>query len=183
MAYSSITHAGFLLVGVVALNKSGLSASLFYLVAYGFATLGAFGIITLIRDSAGEVTDLNRWVGLGKRSPVVATAFSFFLLSFGGVPLTAGFIGKFSIFSAAYESGNIAIVVVGVLASAIALFFYLRVVMMLFFAEPKDDAISVVIPSLFTRIAITICFVMTVVLGVYPSLVLNMTQTFGTFLH
>ena len=183
LAYSSITHAGFLLVGVVALNKSGLSASLFYLVAYGFATLGAFGIITLVRDSAGEVTDLNRWVGLGKRSPVVATAFSFFLLSFGGVPLTAGFIGKFSIFSAAYESGNIAIVVVGVLASAIALFFYLRVVLMLFFAEPKDDVVSVVIPSFFTRIAITICFAMTVVLGVYPSLVLNMTETFGTFLR
>jgi len=119
LAYSSIAHAGFLLSGVVALNKDGLAASLFYLFAYGFATLAAFGIITLIRDSTGEVTDLNRWVGLGRKSPLVSAAFAFLLLSFAGIPLTAGFVGKFAIFSAAYKSGNISLVVVGVLASAL----------------------------------------------------------------
>jgi NADH-quinone oxidoreductase subunit N len=111
LAYSSIAHAGFLISGVIALNKSGLDASIFYLFAYGVATVGAFAIVTLVRDSAGEVTDLNRWSGLGKRSPWVATAFAGFLLAFAGIPLTSGFIGKFSIFSAAYEGGSTAILI------------------------------------------------------------------------
>ena len=183
LAYSSITHAGFLLIGVIALNKNGLSASLFYLIAYGFATLGAFGVVTLVRDSAGEVTDLNRWVGLGKKSPVVAAAFSLFLLSFGGVPMTSGFIGKFSIFSAAYEGGNIVLVVVGVITSAIALFFYLRVVLMLFFADPTNDSVSVVIPSIMTRIAIGLSVAVTLILGLFPDLLLHITSQYATFLR
>ena len=79
LAFSSIAHAGFILTAVVSLNKNALSATLFYLVAYGIATIGAFGIVTLVRDSAGEVTDVNRWVGLGKKSPIVAATFSLFL--------------------------------------------------------------------------------------------------------
>ncbi|NBQ34957.1 MAG: NADH-quinone oxidoreductase subunit NuoN, partial [Actinobacteria bacterium] len=156
LAYSSIAHAGFLLSGVVALNKDGLAASLFYLFAYGFATLGAFGIIALIRDSSGEVSDLNRWVGLGKKSPLIAATFSFLLLSFAGIPLTSGFVGKFAIFSAAYESGNIALVVVGVLASAIAAFFYIRVIIMMFFTDPVNNSVSVIIPSIKSRVSIII---------------------------
>lgn len=182
LAFSSIAHAGFLLTGVLALNKSGLSASLFYIVAYGFTTIGAFGIVTLVRDSAGEVTDLNRWIGLGKKSPFIAGMFVLFLLSFAGIPLTSGFIGKFSLFNAAYETGNITVVVVGVLASAVAAFFYLRIVVMLFFTEPTNDSVTVVIPSIMTRFAITFCALVTVVLGVYPSLLLNTTQTFANFL-
>ena len=116
LAFSSIAHSGFILTAVVSLNKNALSATLFYLLAYGVATIGAFGIVTLVRDSAGEVSDVNRWVGLGKKSPLVASAFSLFLLSFAGIPLTSGFVGKFSIFSAAYESGNIYLVVAGVLS-------------------------------------------------------------------
>ena len=118
LAYSSIAHAGFLLTGVIALNKAGLEASLFYLFAYGITTVGAFAIVTLVRDSAGEVTDLNRWKGLGKRSPWVAIAFATFLLSFAGIPLTSGFIGKFSIFSAAYENGATAVEVPSILTRA-----------------------------------------------------------------
>ena len=182
LAFSSIAHAGFLLTGVLALDKSGLTASLFYLVAYGFTTMGAFGIVTLVRDSAGEVTDLNRWAGLGKKSPMVAGAFVLFLLSFAGIPLTSGFIGKFSLFQAAYETGNIAVVVVGVLASAVAAFFYLRIVVLLFFTEPTSDTVSVVIPSIMTSIAITVSALVTIVLGVYPSLLLNTAQSFANFL-
>ncbi len=182
LAFSSIAHAGFLLTGVIALNKAGLQASLFYVVAYGFTTLGAFGIVTLVRDSAGEVTDLNRWVGLGKKSPLIAGTFVLFLISFAGIPLTSGFIGKFSLFNAAYESGNILVVVVGVLSSAVAAFFYLRIVVMLFFTEPANDSVTVVIPSVMTRIAITVCALATIILGVYPSLLLNTAQTFANFL-
>jgi len=183
LAFSSIAHAGFLLTGIVALNQSGLKASLFYLVAYGFATLGAFAIVTLVRDSSGEVTDMNRWVGLGKKSPLIAGAFCLFLLSFGGIPLTSGFIAKFSIFTAAYESGNISVVVFGVLTSAIALFFYLRVIVMLFFTEPKSDVVTVSVPSPQVSFVVAASVIVTIVLGVYPSLLLNSAQSFASFLR
>jgi len=183
LAFSSIAHAGFLLIGVIALNQSGLKAALFYLVAYGFATLGAFTVVTLVRDSSGEVTDMNRWVGLGKKSPLIAGAFCLFLLSFGGIPLTSGFIAKFSIFTAAYEGGNTTIVVFGVLTSAIALFFYLRVIILLFFTEPKSDVVTVSIPSLKVSFVLAASVIVTILLGVYPSLLLNSAQSFATFLR
>ena len=182
LAYSSIAHAGFLLSGVVALNKDGLAASLFYLFAYGLTTIAAFGLITLVRDSSGEVTDLNRWTGLGKKSPLVAAAFSFILLSFAGIPLTSGFIGKFAIFSAAYKSGNISLVVVGVLSSAIAAFFYIRVIIMMFFTDPVNDSVSVVIPSVKSRISIIAATVISIILGLMPSLLLNAATTYANFI-
>ena len=169
LAYSSIAHAGFLLSGVIALSKSGLDASIFYLFAYGVATVGAFGIVSLIRDSSGEVGDLNRWSGLGKRSPLLASTFAFFLLAFAGIPLTSGFIGKFSIFSAAYESGNTSILIAGVLSSAVAAFFYIRVIVLMFFKDPVEDGTSVLIPSALTTITITISAVITLILGVFPA--------------
>ncbi len=183
LAYSSIAHAGFLLAGVVALNKSGLEASIFYLFVYGVATVGAFGIVTLVRDSAGEVTDLNRWSGLGKRSPWVATAFAGFLLAFAGIPLTSGFIGKFLIFSAAYENGSTAILITGVLSSAIAAFFYIRVIVLMFFKDPVEDGTSVVIPSLYTQITITLATIVTFVLGIYPTPLINFIQSTAQFLR
>jgi NADH-quinone oxidoreductase subunit N len=182
LAYSSIAHAGFLLLGVVSLSKEGLAASLFYLFAYGFTTIAAFGIISLVRDSTGEVSDLNRWVGLGKKSPLVAAVFSFLLLSFAGIPLTSGFIGKFAIFSAAYQSGNVSLVIVGVLASAIAAFFYIRVIIMIFFTDPVNDSVSVVIPSIRSRIAISCATLISLVLGVFPSLLLNTANTFANLI-
>ena len=183
LAYSSIAHAGFLLSGVIALNKSGLDASIFYLFAYGVATVGAFAIVTLVRDAAGEVTDLNRWSGLGKRSPWVATAFAGFLLAFAGIPLTSGFIGKFSIFSAAYESGSTAILITGVLSSAIAAFFYIRVIVLMFFKDPIEDGTSVVIPSVYTQITIAISAVVTFALGIYPTPLINFIQSTAQFLR
>ena len=183
LAYSSIAHAGFLLTGVIALNRAGLAATLFYLFAYGFTTIGAFGVITLVRDSSGEITDLNRWAGLGRRSPRTAALFSFFLLAFAGIPLTSGFIGKFSIFTAAYESGNIAIVVIGVLSSAIAAFFYIRVIVMMYFAESHEDSLTVVIPSPLTSIAIWVSGAVTLILGVYPTPVLNAINTLAIFIR
>jgi NADH-quinone oxidoreductase subunit N len=183
LAYSSIAHAGFLLSGVIALNKSGLDASIFYLFAYGVATVGAFAIVTLVRDAAGEVTDLNRWSGLGKRSPWVATAFAGFLLAFAGIPLTSGFIGKFSIFSAAYESGSTAILITGVLSSAIAAFFYIRVIVLMFFKDPIEDGTSVVIPSVYTQITIVISAVVTFALGIYPTPLINLIQSTAQFIR
>jgi NADH-quinone oxidoreductase subunit N len=183
LAYSSIAHAGFLLAGVIALSKAGLEASIFYLFAYGIATVGAFGIVTLVRDSAGEVTDLNRWSGLGKRSPLIASAFAFFLLAFAGIPLTSGFIGKFSIFSAAYESGSTAVLIAGVLSSAIAAFFYIRVIVLMFFKDPVEDGTSVVIPSGLTTTTIAVTSVITLVLGIYPAPLINFIASSAFFIR
>jgi NADH-quinone oxidoreductase subunit N len=183
LAYSSIAHAGFLLAGVVALNKAGLAATIFYLLAYGIATVGGFAIVTLIRDSAGEVTDLNRWSGLGKRSPLLAGSFGFLLLAFAGIPLTSGFIGKFSIFSAAYESGSTAILIAGVLSSAIAAFFYVRVIVLMFFKDSVEDGTSVVIPSALTTITITASVLITLILGIFPSPVLNFIENLAFFIR
>jgi NADH-quinone oxidoreductase subunit N len=183
LAYSSIAHAGFLLTGVIALNKAGLDASIYYLFAYGVATVGAFAVVTLVRDSAGEVTDLNRWAGLGKRSPWVATSFATFLLAFAGIPLTSGFIGKFSIFSAAYEGGSRSVVIAGVLSSAIAAFFYIRVIVLMFFSDPLEDATSVVIPSILTRITVLFAVVVTIFLGVFPSPLLDFISNIAIFIR
>jgi NADH-quinone oxidoreductase subunit N len=183
LAYSSIAHAGFLLAGVIALSKSGLEASIFYLFAYGVATVGGFAIVTLIRDSAGEVTDLNRWSGLGKRSPIVAGTFAFFLIAFAGIPMTSGFIGKFSIFSAAYESGSLAILIAGVLSSAVAAFFYIRVIVLMFFKDPVEDGTSVVIPSALTTTTITVSAALTLILGLFPAPLINYIATTATFLR
>ena len=183
LAYSSIAHAGFLLAGVIALSKSGLDSSLFYLFAYGIATLGAFAVVTLVRDAAGEVADLNRWSGLGKRSPLTAAVFALFLLTFAGIPLTSGFIGKFSIFSAAYQSGSTAVLIAGVLSSAIAAFFYIRVIVLMFFKDPVEDGTSVILPSALTAISIAIAAVVTIVLGVFPAPLLNFIETTAFFIR
>ena len=183
LAYSSIAHAGFLLSGVIALNKAGLDATLFYLFAYGVATVGAFGVVTLVRDSAGEVTDLNRWKGLGKRSPFAASAFALFLLAFAGIPLTSGFIGKFSIFSAAYESGAKGVVITGVLSSAIAAFFYIRVIVLMFFTDATEDGTGVEVPSILTRSTIVVAGVITLALGIYPAPLLNLISDIATFIR
>ena len=183
LAYSSIAHAGFLLSGVIALSKSGLDASIFYLFAYGIATVGAFGIVTLVRDSSGEVGDLNRWSGLGKRSPLLASTFAFFLLAFAGIPLTSGFIGKFSIFSAAYQSGSTTILIAGVLSSAIAAFFYIRVIVLMFFKDPVEDGTSVIIPSALTTATISISAVITLVLGIFPAPLIDFITNTARFIR
>lgn len=183
LAYSSIAHAGFLLSGVYALSGSGLSSSVFYLATYGLTTIGAFAIVTLIRDSSGEVTDLNRWAGLAKRSPLVATLFAIYLLGFAGIPLTAGFIGKFTIFTAAYEAGGTPLVIAGVLSSAVAAFFYVRVIVLMFFKDAPEDGTSVVIPSVLTRSVVLISGVATILFGVIPTPLINFINTYASFIR
>lgn len=183
LAYSSIAHAGFLLLGVYALSQSGLRASIFYLATYGFTTIGAFALVTLIRDANGEVTDLNRWAGLAKRSPLIAGLFAAYLLGFAGIPLTSGFIGKFSIFSAAYEAGGTALVIVGVLSSAVAAFFYIRVIVLMFFREPIEDGTTVVIPTSLTRSVVLISGIATLVFGVIPTPLINFINNYATFIR
>ena len=183
LAYSSIAHAGFLLLGVYALSQNGLRASIFYLATYGITTIGAFALVTLIRDANGEVTDLNRWAGLAKRSPLIASLFAAYLLGFAGIPLTSGFIGKFSIFSAAYEAGGSVLVIVGVLSSAVAAFFYIRVIVLMFFRDPVEDGTTVVIPTSLTRSVVLISGIATILFGVLPTPLINFINNYASFIR
>jgi NADH-quinone oxidoreductase subunit N len=183
LAYSSIAHAGFLLVGVVATSQAGLSATLFYLLAYGFTTIGAFAVVTLVRDSAGEATHLSQWAGLGRRSPLVAGIFALFLLALAGIPLTSGFVGKFAVFQAAIAAGATPLVVIAVVASAVAAFFYVRVIVLMFFNEPALDGPTVALPGIFTTAAVTLGVAVTVLLGVYPQPLLDLANNASVFVR
>jgi NADH-quinone oxidoreductase subunit N len=180
LAYSSIAHAGFILTAVVAASVQGLSSSLFYLASYGLTTIGAFAVITLVRDPGGEADHLSRWAGLGKRSPLVAGLFALFLLTFAGIPLTSGFIGKFAVFQAAIAGGALPLVIVGVVSSAIAAFFYVRVIVLMFFSDPVPDGPEIVVPSVFTGTAVALGTVATVVLGIVPEPVLSLANHAAT---
>lgn len=182
LAYSSIAHAGFILTGVLAFDRTGLSGALFYLVAYGFTTIGAFAVVTLVRDSAGEATQISQWAGLARRSPVVAGVFALFLLAFAGIPLTSGFTGKYAVFAPAIAHGGTWLAVIGVLSSAVAAFFYVRVIVLMYFTEPDSDAVTIASPSAFTIAAIGIGAAVTVLLGVLPSLLLDLANRSAQFL-
>ena len=187
LAYSAILNAGYILLGVISTTTKGVSSTLFYLAAYGFATIGAFAVVTLVRDSAaaggGEATDLSAWAGLGKRSPLVAGVFTVFLLAFAGIPLTSGFMGKFALFTAAVDGGAWPLVVVGVIASAAAAFFYVRVIVLMYFSEPAADGPVVAVPSPMTTAALTIAVVATVALGVLPQAALNLADKAAFFVQ
>lgn len=174
LAYSSIAHAGFLLLGVLAVNKDGLSGSLFYLAAYSFTSLGTFGVVTMIRDASGEANQLGQFAGLGKKSPLLAGSFAFLLLALAGIPLTSGFTGKFAVFAAAFEAGAAPLVVLAVIASAIAGFFYVRLIVLMFFTEATNDEVAVVVPSVFTKTAISASVLVSALLGVVPGPVLDL---------
>ncbi|MDX6758325.1 NADH-quinone oxidoreductase subunit NuoN [Streptomyces sp. F8] len=183
LAYSSVAHAGFILAGVIATSAEGVQSVLFYLAAYSFVTIGAFAVVTLVRDAGGEATHLSKWAGLGRRSPLTAAVFAVFLLAFAGIPLTSGFTGKFAVFSAAAEGGAGALVVIGVLSSAIAAFFYIRVIVLMFFSEPKADGPTVAVPSPLTMTTIAVGVAVTLVLGLAPQYFLELAGQASTFVR
>jgi NADH-quinone oxidoreductase subunit N len=191
LAYSSIAHAGFILVGLLAVDRSGVQGVLFYLAAYGFTTIGAFALVSLVRTSTvdggigGEATHLSQWAGLGKRSPIFAAMFALFLLAFAGIPLTSGFTGKYAVFSAALDQAAYGplLVIFGVLASAIAVFFYVRVIVLMYFSEPSGDDTTVIAPGMMSWTAAGIGAAVTVFLGVAPTYVLHLAQNSSTFIR
>lgn len=249
LAYSSIAHAGFLLVGIAGFNSQVQSSTLFYLLAYGIATIGAFGVVTLVRERRitpgtgedngpvgddgvvlGEATEIAQWAGLGRKAPWLTAAFALFLLSMAGIPLTAGFIAKFGAFTGATTGGLWWLAVLGVLASVVAVAFYLRLLVVMVFqraedepaesqvalletapgAEPGEAEVStsgsagtggtaaatltkvqvttaqrVVVTVVRSRgpaaVAIAVCAIATVILGVFPSPVLSLVEQASKF--
>ena len=183
LAYSSVAHTGFILVGVIALSPKGLSGTLFYLLAYGFTTLASFAVVTLVRDSSGEATHLSQWAGLGRKSPLVAASFAFLLAALAGIPLTSGFTAKFAVFTAGYEGGAVPLVIVGVIASAVTAFFYARVIVLMFFSDAPPDGPTVSVPSLYTAGVIAVGVAVTVVLGVAPQAFLDLAGDASRFVY
>ncbi|UOY01009.1 NADH-quinone oxidoreductase subunit NuoN [Blastococcus sp. PRF04-17] len=185
LAYSSIAHAGFLLTGVIGLGAAGegygLPATLFYLLTYGLTTIGAFALLTLIRDGDGEATHLSQWAGLASRSPLVAAVMTLFLLALAGIPLTAGFTGKFAVFRAAIEDGAWPLVLVALLASAVAAFFYLRVIVLMYFSPPAPDGPTVGVPGLPTTLVLAVTATATLALGIVPGAVLDLAESAARF--
>ncbi|WP_372735543.1 NADH-quinone oxidoreductase subunit NuoN [Nocardioides sp.] len=212
LAYSSIAHTGFLLTGLLGLQTltdvgpneiNSLQAVLFYLATYGPATIGAFAVVTLVRDAGGEATSFDKWVGLGRRSPLVAGVFGLFLLSMAGIPLTAGFMGKWAVFTVAMSAGAWPVVLVAIASSVISVFFYIRLMLVMFFSdvEPQPEDVeageagggvatatrtqvaSVTTPSLVTTGTITVAAALTVVLGIVPGPVLDLIADAGVFIR
>jgi NADH-quinone oxidoreductase subunit N len=166
LAYSSIAHAGYVLIGLIAGSTRGVAAALIYLMIYAFMQLGAFAIITMLRreDAVGdELKDLN---GLYFRRPFAAVAMLFFMLSLGGVPPTAGFMGKFWLFSAAIESGYVWLAVIGVLNSAISIYYYVRIVVFMWLKNEPTGSEPVINPAMATVLGVALAA--TLLLGVYP---------------
>jgi NADH-quinone oxidoreductase subunit N len=177
LAYSSIAHAGFVLVAVAAGNQSGISGAMFYLAAYAAMILGAFGVVILVSRTGEERTSLRSYRGLGRRNPLLGACLTLFLLSLAGIPPTAGFMAKFLVFGAAVEAGLEGLVIVAVLASVAAAFFYLRVIVLTYMEEPEDEiAVRAAPAPSFTLAAAAAA---TLALGVFPSLILDPLQTAG----
>jgi NADH-quinone oxidoreductase subunit N len=179
LAYSSIAHAGFILVGLVAVTRSSAASVLFYVLTYGFTTLAAFGLLMLVRDADGEATHLSQWSGMARKSPLVATVMTILLLSMAGIPLTSGFTGKFFVFRAAWPTAG-PLVVIALIASAVAAFYYLRIVVLMFFADPPENAPTVAIPGWSASVALTVGALVTVILGVFPQPIIDLAGKAAT---
>jgi len=174
LAYSSIAHAGYILMAIVATNDVGKSAILFYLLSYGVTNLAAFAVIALLgtRDRAND--DLASFAGLSTRHPMLAAALTVFLLSLGGLPPTAGFVAKWYVFSAAVRAGFYGLAIVGVVTSVVSIFFYLRVVVMMYMAEPAEGVPAPAPPHRAAVFALALSVAAIFYLGVLPTRVLDL---------
>jgi NADH-quinone oxidoreductase subunit N len=173
LAYSSIAHAGYVLVALTARSATGAAAAMYYLAAYAFMNLGAFAVVGHLSGKDERYQQVSDFAGLARRQPVAAAMLSIFLLSLIGVPLTGGFFGKFYIFKAALESHLVWLTVLGLLNSAVAAYYYLRLLVMMYFQEPgaAADGAAPLSPGL--GAALVVPAAATLLLGIFPSWVLD----------
>jgi len=174
LAYSSIAHAGYVMIGVVAGTARGMTAMLIYLLIYSFMQLGAFAIVVFLRRKDVVGDELKDFSGLNVRHPVAAFAMLIFMLSLGGIPPTAGFMGKFWLFGAAIESGYVWLAVIGVLNSAISLYYYVRIVVFMYLK--RETIGSEPVAGVPLTLALAIAVAATIVLGVYPRLLFELAD-------
>jgi NADH-quinone oxidoreductase subunit N len=172
LAYSSIAHAGYLLVAFAALPDNGIPAAMFYTASYAAMNVGAFAIIAHFAGAGERYVTLEDYAGLGRRSPLLAAVLTIFLLSLIGIPMTGGFFAKFYVFSAALQANLIWLTIIGVINSAIAAYYYLRIIVMMYMREPRED-IQVAAVPLGLGSALAISLGATLYLGILPGRVLE----------
>jgi NADH-quinone oxidoreductase subunit N len=177
MAYSSVSHAGFILIGVQAATDQGTSAALFYVLAYTFMIVGTFGVATLVAGKGDANHGLDAYRGLARRRPGLALTFTVFLLAQAGVPLTAGFLAKFYVISAAVDSNSYALAIIAMLSSVVSAFLYLRVVVAMYLVDVDDAELGprVRIPA-GAAIALTVAVVGTLGIGILPNKVVDLAE-------
>jgi len=179
LAYSSVAHAGFVLVGFAAANQQGIQSAMFYLGAYAAMIIGAFGIVELVSVRGEANIGLESYTGLARRHPFAGAALAVFLLSLAGIPPTAGFIAKVAVFSAAIQTGLWPLVLLAVLASVVAAFFYIRVIVLMYMREPEprpDDA-AVLDRAMVNRLAILGPAVLTILFGILPGILFGVLRS------
>ncbi len=184
LAYSSIAHAGYALVGFVAAGaapsvdqrNAAIAAVIFYLLTYALMNLGAFAVVQLIARAGDRRNDVEDYNGIGFQSPVLAFSLTLFLLSLLGMPLTAGFIGKILVFRAALDQDYYALIVIGVLNTAISAYYYLRLIIVMFFRERTTAWSSPPIPASIA-VALVITLIGVLYLGLFPGRVINALQS------
>jgi NADH-quinone oxidoreductase subunit N len=176
LAYSSIAHVGYMLVGIVAGGGLGGGSVLFYLLVYTFTTAGAFGVILLLERGGEEAVGVGDTAGLATRHPLAALALALFLLSLVGIPPTAGFVGKFYLFGAAVRSGYVWLAVIGVLNSAAAAYYYLRIIVNMYMREPEGPP-AVIMPSFAGALAVVVALWGVIQLGIFPAPLFDLAQS------
>jgi NADH-quinone oxidoreductase subunit N len=172
LAYSSIAHAGYMLLGMVSANRDGKASILFYLAAYAVTNIGALGVVALLGTAQNQHDELRDFAGLWRSRPGLAALMTVFLLSLGGIPPTAGFIGKWYIFSAAVQEGHYWLAVIGVLTSVVSVFFYLRIVVMMYMTEGQETLRPRIPVAAMAGLALAVVAVF--YLGILPTRVLDL---------
>lgn len=173
LAYSSIAHAGYVMVAIAAHNQVGIAAAMFYLAAYAFMNIGAFAVITHFSRKGEKYVNVEDLAGLGWKQPGTAALFSIFLLSLIGVPLTGGFFGKFYIFKAALDANLVWLAILGLLNGAVAAYYYLRILVVMYMHEPGESTVTLEPLSPGIRTTLWAAALGTLILGIFPSLLLN----------
>jgi len=182
LAYSSIAHAGYLLVAFAALPANGIPAAMFYTASYAAMNVGAFAVVGHFAGAGERYVTLEDYSGLGKRSPLLAAILTMFLLSLIGIPITGGFFAKFYVFTAALQADRVGLTIIGVLNSAIAAYYYLRVIVFMYMREPRDEAPVSAVPA-GLAIALALSLAATIYLGVLPGRVLDYAGQSVGLLH
>jgi NADH-quinone oxidoreductase subunit N len=172
LAYSSIAHAGYLLVAFAALPNNGVPAAMFYTASYAAMNVGAFAVVSHLAGAGERYVTLDDYAGLGRRSPVLAATLTIFLLSLIGIPMTGGFFAKFYVFSAALQANLVGLTIIGVLNSAVGAYYYLRIIVVMYMREAREELPAIpVSPALSAALAISVAA--TLYLGLLPGKVLE----------
>lgn len=176
LAYSSIAHAGYMAIGLASGNLYSIAGVVFYLAAYTFMNIGAFTVISIIEGEDDTRTELSAYTGLNSKNPVLAASMALFMFALAGIPPLAGFFGKYYVFVAAIKSGLTWLAIAGVLASVISVYFYIRIVVLMYFKEPEDN-IAVQAPS-FSLTTVIISALFVIVFGLLPDTLMNLIVSF-----